>query len=290
MKKILYLILFIALMPAQVATDLAFPSAESAALAGSGVANPGSAASLFQNPAALVEMDDTYLTLGSTRFHDLNVTSLGLVVETPDWGPVGIVSQMSKTKVEGTTLSEENSVGITGAFYLLDDQHSKLMMGYALNYLSWSLGRTAGVSGDGSDGLSSSSGSAFGVDVGIQAVLRGKHRVGAYFKNINSPTVGESEPQHLPRRMSIGVAYNPYHPLITSLAIERLFGRDDIQIKGGISYQFTNAFQLRLGIQSNPNRFGSGFQFASGRFKLDYGLLTHPVWPMEHYFTLGYRF
>ncbi|NOZ07476.1 MAG: hypothetical protein GXO91_01210 [FCB group bacterium] len=290
MNKLFLISLLWALSFSQVASDYVYTGAEATALAGAVVANPGSEASLFHNPAALAEIDRRFATVGSTRLFDVDYNYLGFLLPTPWLGNLGFTWQQSATKAGGTTLSEERSLGISGGYFLQQDRNSSFMVGYTLNFLNWSLGPTAGISGDGSDGLPGASGSTVGVDVGLQAVLRGKHRVGAYLKNINSPVMGKGESQqNLPRRISVGVSYTPLKSLVTSLTVDKPLARD-IEVKGGVAYNFNSSLTLRLGLQSNPNRMGAGLSLNFSGFNFDYGLLTHPVLPATQQFTLGWKF
>ncbi len=290
MEKIFLIPLFWVLIFGQVASDYVYTGAEATAMAGAVVANPGSEASLFHNPAGLAEIDGGFVTAGSSSLYGVDYNYLGSLLSTPWLGNLGLTWQQSATKSGGITLSEEKSLGISGGYFLQKDANSTFMVGYSLNFLNWSLGPTAGISGDGSDGLPAASGSAVGVDVGIQAVLRGRHRVGAYLKNINSPTMGKGgSVQNLPRRISVGVAYTPLNSLVTSLTVDKPLARD-IEVKGGIAYNFNDNLILRLGLQSNPNRMGAGFSLNLGGFNFDYGLLTHPVLPATQQFSIGWKF
>lgn len=290
MKKILLTLIIVSLSLAQVASDYTYTSAEATSLVGAVTANPGSEASLFHNPAGLAEIDYQLATFGAASIFGVSHSYLGVIVNTPWIGNLGIALQQSKTEQSGKTLSEEQSLGFSGGYFLQKDKNSQLSVGYSLNFLNWSLGRTAGITGDGSDGMAGASGSTVGIDIGFQAQLRGKHRVGAYFKNVNSPVLGKGESQqNLPRRLALGVSYTPYKGLITSLVFDRLLGYDT-EVKSGIQYAFNEKLTFRLGIQSNPNRMGGGFSIHMNKYNLDYALLTHPVLPVTQQISIGWKF
>ena len=291
MRKIFLFILLTSVVFPQVVSDYTYISSEAAAMAGAMTANPGSVASLFHNPAGIAELEDPFIEFGKADIFGVESNYFGGFSHLPIFGNSGLSIQQSKTVVSGTTLSKEQSIAFSSGFHLQKDRNSQLMVGYSFNYLSWNLGRSSGTIGDGSDGQPSSSSSTLGIDVGLIASLRGKHRVGAYLKNINSPEMGRGESrQPLPRRMSIGMAYTPYQNFLTSLVLDRTMGRDDIQVKGGIQYIFTDMCTLRLGLQSNPNRLGAGFRFSFRKYGFDYALLTHPVLPATHHFSFGMEF
>jgi len=291
MRKFIFLSVLSVLCWGQVASDQPFTGAETAALAGAVEANPASAASLFHNPAGLSELQHPFITVTTADYFGVNHMALGGFLRTKCGIPMGITIQQSNVDLSGITLSEETAVGISSAIDLQHDVNSRLILGTRVNYYHWSLGRTAGVSGDGSDGFPSESGTSYGIDLGIMATLRDKHRLGATLTNLNSPSIGEGNgQQNLPRRLSIATAYAPYHGLVTSLVLERVMGRDDIQIQGGFRYDLNDWFTLRLGVQSKPNRLGAGFGLVWNHLMLDYGLLTHPVLPEMHHFSVGYSF
>mgnify|MGYP001430593029 CR=1 FL=1 len=100
---------------------------------------------------------------------------------------------------------------------------------------------------DGSDGLPSSTGQCIGLDIGFTATLRGKNRIGVYYENINAPSMGRGlTSSYLPQKLSIGISYRPYKSLTTSMDVERVFGKSDIQYQGSIKYEILNINILLL--------------------------------------------
>jgi len=290
MKKFGLILILVQAVISQVVSDHTYTGADAMSLAGAVTANPGSPSSIFHNPGSLAELQTNFITFGHTDLLGVPYTYLGAGYLTEKYGMVGISLQQSKVTAGSADLSKETDLGLSSGFYLRNDKNSKLMLGYTLHAYSWTLGHSAGPTGDGSDGFASSSGNAVGADIGIQAVLRGKHRVGAWIKNINSPVIGDgNSSQYLPRRMSLGIAYLPYKGLTTSLVFDRLIG-EEIQVKGGIEYDLTKLWVIRYGIQSNPNRMGAGFGLRYAEFTLDYALITHPVLPVIQQLSLGYNF
>ena len=157
------------------------------------------------------------------------------------------------------------------------------------NYVEWKLGQSAGVSCDGSDGLNLGTLNTISIDLGIIASLGGKYRCGVYIKNINSAAIGTGMTRAvLPRRLNAGVTYLPISTLSTSISMERLLGYSDIQIKGGLQYSLNSMINLMMAVQANPNRFGIGARFKFSNQTFTYGLLTHPVLPITHQFSLGF--
>ena len=77
----------------------------------------------------------------------------------------GIFSQSSNS----VELSSEEVVSVSQGFRLLDDANSTLSVGYSLNALIFNQAASAGPNGDGTFGLSASSSTSVGIDVGINA-------------------------------------------------------------------------------------------------------------------------
>jgi len=285
MKKFLLINLLFVFGWSQVATDYAYTGAQATALAGAVAAQPGGESSLFHNPAGLAELENGFFTVGRSAIAGVPYSYAGVLLTSSPVGVLGITLQQSETTVSNVSLSTEQALGLTGGLYLQQDRNSSLSVGYAVNLFRWSLGRTAGPSGDGSDGLPAAKGSAVGVDVGVMAVLRQKHRIGVFIKNANTPSMGQgTSRQQLPRRINVALAYLPYEGLVTAVEMEKPVS-GTIQIRSGIEYTLNSQWTLRVGVQSKPNRMGAGFSLNLNRFHLDYGLLTHPVLPLTHQIT-----
>jgi hypothetical protein len=185
-------------------------------------------------------------------------------------------------------LSTEQTLSIAQGFDLQHDKNSHLSIGYTANFVQWDLGKSAGVSGDGSDGLELGSINSITINFGVLASLREKYRFGVFLKNINSGALGNGMTrQVLPRRINTGITYMPMQGLATSIVSEHLLGRDDMQIKGAVKYALNPHIKIYAGAQSNPNRFGLGATFTSINQSISYGVLTHPVLPITHQINIG---
>ena len=170
----------------------------------------------------------------------------------------------------------------------MEFSHLSTLISKFWNFVWWDLGKSAGVSGDGSDGLELGSINSITVDFGVLASLREKYRFGVFLKNINSGALGKGiTRQVLPRRINVGITYMPMTGLTTSIVSEHLLGRDDMQIKGAVKFTLNPHIKLYASAQSNPNRLGLGVTFASTNQSISYGLLTHPVLPITHQFNIG---
>ena len=286
-----YCILLFAPLFTQTISDYAYTSAEVSAMAGAVVAEAGSNWSIFHNPAGITEVDGIHLAAGSGNLYGfkwLPAYNLSGTTSLPIIGKISFALQQLETKYSGTTLSTEQTLSIAQGFELQHDKNSRLAIGCTANFVQWDLGRSAGVSGDGSDGLDLGSINSITIDFGVLASLSEKYRFGVMLKNINSGALGKGMTrQVLPRRINVGITYIPMKGLATSIVSEYLLGRDDMQIKAAIRYNLNSNLEFYAGAQSNPNRFGMGATFTLNQQSVSYGLLTHPVLPMTHQFNLG---
>ena len=285
----------------QTVSDYPYTSAQVSAMAGAVVAENGNDWSIFHNPAGIVEIDVVRFSVGGGKLYGFNwlpVYHLSSIIPKFGLGHIGFGLKQFEVKYDGITLSMEQTISIAQGFNLQKDNNSHLAMGYTANFVQWHLGKSAGVSGDGSDGLELGNINAITVDIGVLASLRDKYRFGVLIKNINSGSLGKGMTrQILPRRINIGITYKPISQLATSIIAERLLGRDDLQIKGAIRYRLTKFLEIYSGAQSNPNRIGLGIklsigtlQYLSGKNLLfTYGLITHPVLPITYQLSLGFE-
>jgi len=280
------LLLLLSFPLAQTVSDNAYTSAEVSAMAGAVVAETGSNWSIFHNPAGITEVDGLQVSLGGGRLYGyewLPASNLSCTA-----GTIGFAFQQLETKYSGKTLSKEQTLSIAQGFDLQHDKNSRLAIGYTANFVQWDLGKSAGVSGDGSDGVELGSINSITIDFGVLASLREKYRFGVFLKNINSGALGKGiTRQVLPRRINAGITYMPMTGLATSIVSEHLLGRDDMQIKGAVKYTLNPHIKIYVGAQSNPNRFGLGATFTSTNQSISYGLLTHPVLPITHQINIG---
>jgi len=292
MKKIT-LLLLASFIFTQV-SDNAYLTTESLVMVGSNIAGFGSSNSIFNNPAGLSDLEDIQLSTGGGNLYGFSwLPSYYFSTNTPlpFFGNISFGFQQLKTKSGSATLSTEQIFSIGHGFNLQKDKNSQLSFGVVANYIQWKLGKSAGVSGDGSDGLELGTLNTTTIDLGFIASLGDKYRCGAYIKNINSAAVGRGITRTiLPRRLNAGVTYLPTSTLATSFSMERLLGDSDIQIKGGLKYSLNSMINLMMGVQANPNRFGIGAKFKFINQTLIYGLLTHPVLPITHQLSLGLSF
>ena len=297
MTKILFL--FLVSIPYAQVSDYAYTHAEVSAMTGAIVAERGNNWSIFHNPAGITEVDGTHISAGSGKLYGFNwlpTYNLSGITSLPVFGKISFALQQLETKYNSATLSKEQTLSIAQGFELQRDKNSHLSIGYTANFVQWDLGKSAGVNGDGTDGLELGGVNAVTVDVGVLASLREKYRFGVFLKNINSGALGKGMTrQVLPRRINSGITYMPITGLSTSIVSELLLGRDDLQMKGAVRYNLNSNVEIYVGAQSNPNRMGFGFKLrienlndlAWNNITCTYGLLSHPVLPMTHQFNVS---
>ncbi|HIF29183.1 MAG TPA: hypothetical protein EYQ40_11790, partial [Candidatus Marinimicrobia bacterium] len=186
MPKFLFLFI-LSFSFAQTVSDYAYTHAKVAAMAGAVVAETGSNWSIFHNPAGITEIEGTHLSAGSGNlfgFKWLPTYNLGGTAPLPVIGKIGFAFQQLETKYSGKTLSKEQTLSIAQGFDLQHDKNSRLAIGYTANFVQWDLGKSAGISGDGSEGFELGSINSITIDFGVLASLHEKYRFGVFLKNI----------------------------------------------------------------------------------------------------------
>ena len=290
MKKYLLLLLMIGSLSAQVFTDSWPGAAAGAGAGGAQVAVNQNMWAHSYNPAGLAFADKVgggfaFNSPGSYGFASLSMFTAVLPIN-EKFGAISFHGDMLRTKNGETVLSSENALGVTHAFHLLKDLRSSFSVGYSLNFLFVNYGQSAGLSGDGSDGIDLGSVYGLGLDVGIQASLRDRAWMGVAVENINAPKFGSSESEaQAPRKFLAGLGYMPYYGLTTSFEVEKVAGRD-AQYRMGLDYAITEWFNVRAGVSTYPSQLTFGFGVKQSFFRLDYAYVSHPVLNGTHFFTL----
>ena len=204
------------------------------------------------------------------------------------FGSLAIHADQSGIDYGGRHYGDETALGLSHAFYLQKDLRSSLRFGYSLKYMSIDYGMSAGLSGDGSDGIDLGGGSTISVDMGLQGSLRDRTWIGVTIRNINSAEMGSSlSTNKLPRKMTAAMAYSPYYGLITSFAVDKMLG-NAYQYRAGIDYELNNWLTFRSGISTYPSQLTLGGAVKWSFFTLDYAYINHPVLPATQMFNLSF--
>ncbi|MFO7842068.1 MAG: conjugal transfer protein TraF [Fidelibacterota bacterium] len=290
MKRLLVCILLAGALQAQVFTDQWTGAAAGAAAGGAQVAVNQSLWSHNYNPAGLAHNENigagfAFTNPGTYGFASLSMFSAALPLS-EKWGTLSLHGDMLSVKNGDAVLSSENALGVSHGVHLLKDLRSSLSLGYSLNFLFVNYGQSAGLSGDGSDGIDLGSVSGLGMDVGLQASLRNRAWMGIAVKNINAPKFGSSESEaEALRKFVVGLGYSPYYGLTSSFEIEKVFGQD-AQYRAGLEYAIMEWFSLRTGFSTYPSQLTFGFGVEKSFISVDYAFVSHPVLNGTHVFTL----
>jgi hypothetical protein len=211
-----------------------------------------------------------------------NIFASAVVPISAEYGTAGIAVENFGVKYDGETVNQEYTATLSHGFYLLNDIHTTLSVGYNLKYYHMDLGESVG-------GLDLGAGGTFGMDLGFQASIYRRTYLGLYLFNINSPRLGENIAGELPRRIVAGAAYRPYTGLTTSISMNKSLGYDT-QFEAGFEIELLEMLDLRLGASTNPARFTAGVGIEYSSIHFDYGFRSHPVLAETHSFSLMYSF
>lgn len=227
--------------------------ARAAALAGAAGAIRGSVWSIVHNPAGLSDL--RYMSAGVAYApQPFGIPELGrgaFVAAFPTalgtFGCLGSRSGFDLYREVTATLSFASSV-------------SGFSVGFNVNYYNVSIARYG-------------SAGAFGVDGGVQMRLMKNVEWGMAIHNLNAPTIGLSG-EKLPQSFISGITYRPDPPI--SLLLEY---RKETSFTGsarfGIEYWLMDAFAIRSGAGTEPDRFSGGVGLRFGLFNVDYAFTTH---------------
>ncbi len=267
--------------------DDRFPSARATAMGGAGAAVANDVWASYYNPAGLSEVNRPVVGTSYLRLFNVSFLSnfFGAVAH-PLPGKYGTASASFEyfgVNYKDQNLSGEYTFSISHGFYLLNDIHSSLAVGYSLKMYHWTLGESQELGDLGSA-------STFGLDVGLMASIYTRTYLGVYFLNINNPSIGEYTRHDLPQRVVVGLAYQPYDGVTTTLDFNRAIGVGDLQLWGGAEFNIFSNLDIRFGATTNPNRFSTGLGIQVAQFYLDYALLTHGELGETHEVGLSYEF
>jgi len=267
--------------------DDRFPDPKVTAMGGAGTAVTNDVWAAYYNPANLGSIDGVQIGTSYLRLFNLSFFKNffgAIAYPLPEkYGAVSLSAQYFGVdytyKEKSYNLNGEYTFALSHGFHLLKDIHSSLAAGYSIKAYHWTLGESKEFGDLGSATI-------MGVDVGLQASIYSRTYLGVYFLNINAPQVGAVTKHDLPQRIVIGIAYQPYDGVTTSLDFNRLIGADDMQLLGGAEFNVFRYLFLRFGGTTNPNRFSAGMGIQYVQFQIDYALMTHNELGETHQFGL----
>jgi hypothetical protein len=285
MKRLLSILLLFAIVtPLHPAFEDLKTGTRPAALGGAFTALSNDHNASFWNPAGLSELDSpeifstykrlfaivhnfTFATCLPTRYGGFGFTVRETSVK-------GDYTDMSGAVVEeNTTLEAERALLLSHGFHLIEE------VSFGYNLVAYQV-----------QNIRFDSHLAFGLDIGMLMEVYRQWRLGFFFRNLNSPTIGETFHYGLPEEISLGIAYVPFDHVVTLLDFEKQLGYE-INVKMGTEVVVIDELLvLRGGIETEPVDFSLGFGTGYRNLKLNYAFRTHKALPLTHLVEAGWKF
>jgi len=266
--------------------DDRYPSVRATGMSNAYVAIAGDAWASYYNPAGLAQLSGYQASFSYQKPFGLSFFKnyfFAAAIPLPwEFGAASVSFESFGVEYNDNWMSQESSAKLSHGFYLLNDMHTSLALGYNLNYYYWDLGQSV-------DGINLGAAGTFGFDLGLMASLYKRTYLGVFVYNLNSPTLGVDTKRDLPQRIVIGAAYRPITDLVTSLSFEKAVGFETM-VEGGVEYYLMEYLSIRLGASTMPNRISAGFGVHYAGFQVDYAFRNHPVLAETHQFGLSYIF
>ena len=272
--------------------DLA-PSPQARALGEAMTARAGDPWAFYYNPGALPWIAGPTLELATLRPNGLGferLTAAAFAAPLPyHAGCVSLGWRSFGVEYKGASLETENTLSLAHGIRLLHGPAVSVSLGWTLDLYEAEFARSAGPSGDGSDGVDPGSAWSAGLGVGGLVSVRDRARVGVFSGNVNEPTIGvDNEP--IARTVSAGIECAVLPRLDAALDL-RGRGGQDLRVCGGLQITAVEALELRAGFETAPERFTAGFGVRLPVLSLDYGFSTGgDLLDVSHHVGLGLRF
>lgn len=280
MKKIILvcLILVQAVMLLAVFDDYQ-PSARARAMGNAYSAISDDANGLFYNPAGLggykYAVAAGYANLYGQDFSEFKTVALAAQLPA-NLGTVALGARMMDVNYEDVNLMSEQIITLGHSLQLMKDIHSQINFGYSANLYKLAM-----------DGETDDS--AFGVDLGLVALLHDRTKFGFAVNNLTKARMGYENQIDLPSSLSLGISYLPYDMVTTSIELKKDFGKET-EFMGGVEARPFTPLAIRFGVHQNPATYNAGMGLYIKNVILDYAYTYHPVLDGTHYINLGYKF
>jgi len=277
---ILLMVLFTGTLAFGTIFDNLVPSTRALGMGGAYITLSNDSNGVFYNPAGLVNLKRFHVYAAYKKLFNmdsLQYNSLSAAYAIGKWGTIGLGYQGLTVKYGGEVLESEETITFSHGFRLMEDRHTSLYFGYNINQYSLSFTEEYG------------SDSAVGIDIGLYSQIWKRVSLGFVTKNINSPYVGKEFPKDLPKRMFMGIAYEPYAGVITVFEMEKKHD-EDMRLHLGAEFEVIKYFTVRFGTESAPTNLTAGFTLSFKGIGFDYGYMKHPVLTETHQFGLSYSF
>lgn len=255
------------------------PSARARGMGGAftGVANDINA--IFYNPAGVADLSYEakigFSQINGEKFSEYKTAAVGIPLP-KKLGTLGAGVRMMDVDFDGYSLYQDQIFTLTHGFTLQKDIHSTINIGYNLNYY--------GLSFDDDD-----SDNAFGIDLGVSALLHNRTKLGFAVTNLNKAKMGFENQIDLPSKLAMGIAYMPYDGVTTTIELKKDFA-EATEFMGGVEAKVFEPLYLRAGVHQNPATYSAGATFVLEGISIDYSFTMHSVLSPTHYMNLGYKF
>jgi hypothetical protein len=285
MKKIVCaLLLFIVVVPLNGAFEDLKTGTRPAALGGAFTALSNDHNASFWNPAGLAGLESPEVFSAYKRLfgivHNFAFSSCmptrfgGIGIAVRETSVKGDYTDMTGAVIEGqTTLEAERAFLLSHGFHLMDE------VSFGYNVVAYQV-----------QNIRFPNSLAFGADIGMLMEVYRRWRIGFFFRNLNSPTIGETFSYNLPEEISLGIAYAPFKDVVTVLDFEKQFGYE-INVKMGTEVVVIDELLvLRGGVETEPVDFSLGFGTGFRNLRLNYAFRTHSELPLTHLVEAGWEF
>jgi len=254
------------------------PSPRARGMGGAFYSTSDDANAVFYNPAGL-EFSSNNMLVSFTQlfgcdFAELNTVAFSMKLPN-NFGTIGVGLLSMDVDYLGVNLTSEKIYSISHSFNLMKDIHSQLNFGYTANLYHLDISTNGNQT-------------EFGLNVGALATLHTRTKIGFTFYNINNPKMGKDHSQDLPQRMAMGISYDPYQDVTTSVELKKSLD-GNTEIHAGTEIKVINMLTIRLGTRTNPNSFSAGARFDLYNLIIDYAANTHTM-GITHHFGVGYKF
>lgn len=284
MKKILPIILILFAVNAFASFDDYEPSPRARAMGGTGYSNGNDVYSILYNPAGLAKSKQAF-AIGYADRYGLGFSKINTIAMSMNLpkkiGTIGISMFSHNVEYQDENLTSETTYTLAHGFTLMEDLQSSLSFGYTANLYNLSF------SGMGDE-------NAFGLNLGAQAVLHQRTKIGFAITNINNPNMGKDSTHDLPQKLAVGVSYEPYNMVITSLEAKQTLGEDTLEsgteLHAGAEFKLVDSLTLRFGVRNLPVSYSMGATFEIYNMTIDYGFNTHTTLGGTHHFGVGYSY
>lgn len=124
-------------------------------------------------------------------------------------------------------------------------------------------------------------------DLGIQAELTKQLLIGAHIKNPIKMNVTQDEQLPIPASITVGLQYSASNKAKVMMEAEKTVNRT-VLFKAGLAYQFNEAFELLLGVTTDPAVFSMGISWQLQSLEIVLGSTYHTVLGYSPVLSIGF--